>query len=100
MATIKKPPNADDHLETYEEELQILVAEALSGRIKKGKFKREMLKLSTDSTLIMFLIGEGNPENKNAKKWLAKQKAIHRKSIKQLADDIYNGRYSDEVEDG
>jgi hypothetical protein len=96
MATIEKPAGADDHMAMYESELRDLVARAIAGRIKKGKFKREMLKLSTDNTLVMFLIGGGNPNNPNAKKWLAKQKAIHRKSTNQLAADIYGGRYSDE----
>ena len=93
---IRKPAGADDQMEMYEEQLQTLCAQALAGRITKSEFKREMLDISTASTLIMFLTGGGDPKNPYAVKWLAKQKAIHRKSTKQLANDIYSGRYSDE----
>ena len=87
--------SADDQLETYEEQLQETCAKALAVRIKRSGFEREMDQISTDNTLVMFLTGGGDVENPSAKKWLKKQRTIHRKSIKLLADDIFSGRYSD-----
>jgi len=97
MATIKKPAGADDQLADYENQLQETTALALAGRIDRRTFEREMLKNSTETTLIMFLTGGGNVKDPDAKKWLTKQKAIHRKSVKAFAEDIYSGRYSDET---
>lgn len=85
---------ADDQLKTYEEQLDDVAARAMAGRINRRTFEREMDEISTDNTLTMFLIGGGDPENARAQEWLRRQREIHLKSIKQLANDIFGGRYT------
>ena len=81
--------------ELYNEQLEDVCARAMTGRIKRRAFEREMIDISEANTIDMFFIGVGFPNNQAAQKWLKKQEDIHRKSIKLLADDIYAGRYAD-----
>lgn len=94
MAIETGDPRVDEQLRIYEQAIQNACAKALAGDITRRELEAELISLSTDNTLTMFLLGGGSLATKEARDWLDKQNIIHINSARKLAKDVFNGRYS------
>lgn len=96
MANIGKTGNkeADERIEKYQAELIALTGLALAGDIDESAFEAEMERVVFAMILLMFLLAGGNTDTPGAADDLNEQRQIASNSIRMLADDLFNGRYS------
>ena len=93
-------PEIDALLETYYQGLDDLTLLALDGQIDERTFREEAERIILATLLLLFLLGGGDPNSKAGKKALAEQREQHRRSIRNLSDDIFSGRYSEDEDRG
>ena len=85
---------ADKKLEEYNIALQELAALAMSGKVNRGDFVREAIRISDHYTNMLFMLGGADMNNKDALLALDKLLEQNRRSSRKLAADIFSGKYN------
>jgi hypothetical protein len=85
----------DPKLAEYEEELDELLDDALTGKIDKATFKDKWETAALAILVLSFAIGSGGKMTAAGRKRLEELEKIAKDSTAGLADDIYSGKYKD-----
>lgn len=93
-------PAIDGKLADYQAELTALCTRARAGEIERADFEREMEAIVNAALEAFFLTGaETDTIPFDAINQIGEEKYIALRSIRNLANDIYDGRYSEQKED-
>lgn len=88
----------DPTLAAYQGELLDLSTQAINGDLSQPEFEGQMRDEVTNALMLAFLLGGGNINDPAAQAAIDEQRQLAFSSIGSLADDLYNGRYSETEE--
>ena len=87
---------ADKKLQEYETAVLNLCAEAMAGRVKRGAFQKEFIRIANYYTRILFMLGGADMESKEANAELDRLLKQNEKSAKKMTADIFKGKFNAE----
>jgi hypothetical protein len=93
-------PEIDEKLVDYQDELTGLCKRARDGELEQDEFERSMEEVVNAALLAFFLAGaEAETPPFDAMSELEQEKFVALRAMRSLADDIYAGRYSEQVDE-